>query len=182
MRCKTVLARLDDHVDGVLAVMESEAIRRHLDACAECNDAADAARYASATLAAWHDVEPPEDGYQKILSRLEALPVEAFEKKVSPAPKPVLRLPSMDVPRMRRVATGGLAAAAAVLAAFVVARGETTRPMRRVVSAPAATPVSMSFQGYRFDDGLLYQRPGRAPLRPFGAESNLTEQLVGSPR
>ena len=38
MRCKKVKERLDDHVDGLLAAREAEAVREHLDACAECRE------------------------------------------------------------------------------------------------------------------------------------------------
>ena len=59
MRCKKVVLLLDDHVDGLLAAPEAEAIRDHLDGCRDCRETALALKAASASLSTWNDVEAP---------------------------------------------------------------------------------------------------------------------------
>jgi len=171
MRCKTVLERLDDHVDGLLPAPEAERIRDHLDRCAECRETALAVKAASSSLDAWDDVDPPQDCFDGILAKLEALPVEAFERNTPPRPVPI-RLPQVAAlgqsARLRRATTAGLAAAAAVLATVAATRTEAARTVRR----PAAEPADMArmvmspamnvsepawFRDYHFDDGLLHQ-------------------------
>ncbi len=176
MRCKRVLDRLDDHVDGLLAVPKAEAIRDHMDACDDCRETALAMRAASTSLATWNDVEPPADGFEKILARLEALPLEAFEH-AAPPPRGFLarmpRLASIHGGDVRRFTTAGLAAAAGLLAAAVVYRTDapTTRHLRLQPNADGMSAPSALFPaGYDFDDGLLHNAP-RGALRPVRASS-----------
>src|SRR5438105_104230 len=99
MRCKRVLDRIDDHVDGLLDAKNAGAIRDHMDACDDCRETGLAVRAATTTLSTWNDVEPPGDCYDKILAKLEALPLEAYER-AAPRPRGLLSrlpLPSFDV-------------------------------------------------------------------------------------
>lgn len=189
MRCKNVLDCLDDHVDGILPAARSEAIRAHLDGCRECRETAFATRAASASLASWNDAEPPADCFGKILSRLEALPLEAFERPVAVKPRNRLAklLPfteSMTSERVRFMGTSGLAAAAAVLAAVLVSQTDP-RPVRRVhadrVAVPAVTAGASWFDDASFDDGLRYHGPGGPAMQPVRAAPRYLE-LTGTPR
>lgn len=171
MRCKKVLDRLDDHVDGLLAAPEAEAVRDHLDACVECRETSSALTAATSSLSKWHDAEPPADCFDKILSRIDNLPAEALDH---PAPRSFLRLPRFESVRAARVrwfATSGLAAAA-VLAAVQIPRAET-RSMRRAPqrASQMVTPVSAAswYQGYDFDNGLFYRGQGRPAMQPVRA-------------
>jgi hypothetical protein len=186
MRCKRVLDCLDDHVDGLLDSRNAEAIRDHMDECTDCREIALAHRAASTSLSSWDDAEPPADCFDKILSRLEALPVEAFEHRS--APRPALarwrRMPSIEGVDIRRFTTAGLAAAATVLAAAVAFRTDT-RPSRHVRVQPAApvavTTASWFQDGYDFDDGLLRSPRTSAPaLRPIRSAAQF--EILGSPR
>ncbi len=164
MRCKTVIERLDDHVDGLLPAPQAEAIRDHLDLCGECRDTALALKAASASLATWDDVEPPADCFDRILAEIDALPAEALERPTPRRPLPfVPRLHDFDANRFRRVATGGLAAAAAVLAALVVTRQETrsTRRTREPVPSGIQFDTASWPSNSRIDSGLLYEHAGR---------------------
>jgi anti-sigma factor RsiW len=174
MRCKKVMERLDDHVDGILPPTESSEIRDHLDRCDECRETSLALKAASTSLATWNDVELPSDCFDKILARIDALPPDALQRT---APRGLfsrlLRIESVRAARVRWMATSGLAAAAAVLASVLISRVET-HPVRRLRQAPEAqyvgTPASW-FKGYDFDNGLLY-RGARVPsLRAIGAGS-----------
>ena len=168
MRCKNVLARLDDHVDGLLPAPEAEAVRDHLDLCRDCRETSLALKAATTSLAGWNDAEPSAECFDKILARLEALPVEAFERAAAAsaaAVRPTSVFESARVARFRRVATGGLAAAATVLGALVVSKTEAraVRHPYAVNAVRAASPVAF-YSGYDFDDGLLRQRVG-SPVR-----------------
>lgn len=188
MRCKKVLERLDDHVDGILPAPESETIRNHLDGCKECRETALAVNAASASLGAWNDIEPPADGFERILARLEALPLEAFERPVAVAPKNRIAqfLPWLETARAERVrwvSTSGLAAAAAVLAAVLISRTDP-RPVRRLRAEPAPSVMNAEaswFKGSDFDNGLLYLRNGRPAMQPARTAPRYGE-LQGSTR
>ena len=173
MRCNKVMERLDDHVDGLLPLHESEKIRTHLDGCTECRETALAANAASVSLSTWNDIEPPADCFDKILVRLEALPVEAYDR---PAPAAELTLASRlaqfgpaRTERARWMATSGLAAAAAVLAAVGMTR-EDHRPTRRTRTDATAIAVPTTparwYQGSNFDTGLRYFRNGEMIAQP----------------
>ena len=189
MRCKTVLERLDDHVDGILAATESEAIRNHLDGCKECRETGLAVNAASASLSAWNDIDPPADGFQQILARLETLPLEAFERPVhavAPRNRIAQFLPWFETPRAERIrwmSTSGLAAAAAVLAAVLIARTEP-RPVRRLRAEPMPSVMNAEaswFHGSDFDNGLLYLSNGRPAAQPARTTPRYGE-LQGSTR
>ncbi len=190
MRCDSIRARIDDHVDGLLPLTEAEAVRDHLESCAPCRTEALAARAASTSLAAWGDVEPPAHCFDVILRRIDSLPPEALER-----PRRRRRLaPVVRLVDHRWIGTGGLAAAAAVLAGFTVAAWEDSvvrpAPVRRnrvPVSAtfarlPAA-PRPVFFDSYVEDDGLHYRRE-RPVLRgvPANIPAAAHELLGASPR
>lgn len=183
MRCKNVLDRLDDHVDGILPMADAEAIRDHLDSCTDCRETALALRAASNSLGGWNDVDPPDGCFDAILARVQMLPEEALERGMPRARLARLaqlaQLESVNAARMRWMATSGLAAAAAVMTALVVTQPEQ-RVERRFRQQPAAEAVTTSaswFQGYDFDDGLHYRGspPVRQPLR-------IPEVELGQPR
>jgi anti-sigma factor RsiW len=175
MRCKKVMERLDDHVDGLLAAPEAEAIRDHLDACTDCRETSLALTAATSSLSKWNDAEPPADCFDKILSRIDSLPAEALEHS---APRGLLsRLPrfeSVRTARIRWFATSGLAAAAAVLAAVQLSRVET-HTVRRAPQRSGPTLQSVQaaswYQGYDFDNGLFYRGQGRPATQPVRAAS-----------
>lgn len=177
MRCKKVLERLDDHVDGLLAAPEAEAIRGHLDVCTECRETSLALSAATASLSSWNDAELPSDCFDKILARIDSLPPEAL---AHPAPRGFFnRLPrfeSIRAARIRWMATSGMAAAAAVLSAVLLSQAEQ-RPIRRLRLAPSANSVATTtaswFQGYDWDNGLYYQRPRRAAAQPVPQRAGL---------
>ena len=181
MRCKKVMERLDDHVDGLLAAPEAEAIRDHLDLCTECRETSLAMKAASASLATWNDAEPPAACFDKILARIDAIPAEAL---LPPAPRAFFsRLPRFETVRAARVrwfATSGLAAAASVLAMVNLSRTEAHAVRRVAREQPAAAPSTSAswLQGYDFDDGLFRQRATR-PYLPAGSRFELFES---SPR
>lgn len=184
MRCKKVLERLDDHVDGLLAAPDAEAIRAHLDLCTECRETSLALSAATASLASWGDAEPPADCFDKILARIDALPPEALAH--TPPRGLLSRLPSFEsvrAARIRWMATSGMAAAAAVLSAVLLSQAEQ-RPVRRGRLAPAATSVATTsaswLQGYDWDDGLYYQRPRRAAAQPVRTGSRLGRYEVST--
>jgi anti-sigma factor RsiW len=185
MRCKKVLERLDDHVDGLLAAPEAEAIRAHLDLCTECRETSFALSAATASLSSWNDTELPSDCFDKILARIDALPPEALAHA---APRGFLaRLPRFETIRAARIrwmATSGMAAAAAVLSAALLSQVEQ-RPVRRLKLAPApnsvVTDTGSWFQGYDWDNGLNYQRSRRPMLQPVRSGARLGRYEV-SPR
>jgi anti-sigma factor RsiW len=175
MRCKNVLDRLDDHVDGLLPVAEAADVRDHLDLCRECRETAMAVKAATTSLADWADAAPSDECFQKILARLEALPVEAFERAAAANAAAVRPAGFLDRPRVvlfRRVATGGLAAAATVLGALVVSRTADVRGPRHVreTAAPMSSATFRSaptvpwMEGAAFDDDLYYPN-AVAPMR-----------------
>ena len=172
MRCKKVLDRLDDHVDGLLPSPDAEAIRDHLDLCAECRETAFALKAASASLSIWDDADMPDGCFDKILARIDALPADALARPPRRSLLPLMpRFDAADVARYRRVATGGLAAAAAVLGALVVTRTESptmrrARPAASGINVPVRNAVGASagfFQSPNlyFDDGLFRERDNR---------------------
>lgn len=177
MRCKKVLERLDDHVDGLLAAPEAEAIRGHLDLCTECRETSFALSAATASLSSWNDTELPSDCFDKIMARIDSLPAEAL---AHPAPRGFFaRLPRFETIRAARIrwmATSGMAAAAAVLSAVLLSQADE-RPVRRLRLAPAPISVVSNsaswFQGYDWDNGLLYQRSRRPVLQPVHIGSRL---------
>jgi anti-sigma factor RsiW len=114
MRCSRVKTRIDEHADGLLPAGEAEAVRDHLEACGACRDLAFAAKAASASLRQWGDLEPPADGFAKLMARIEALPPDAMR-----APAPVLQLRPQSFYE-KWAMPAGVAAAAAVVAGFVV--------------------------------------------------------------
>jgi anti-sigma factor RsiW len=182
MRCKKVLELLDDHIDGLLPAPVAEEIRDHLDLCQECRETSLAMKAASASLARWSDVEPSDRCFDEILAKLEALPVEAYERPVA---RPVSRIREYDAGRTRWFATSGLAAAAAVLAAIVISRSETHVPVKRARTVPSPIAVdagSWFQQGYDFDNGLFYQGPTRATAQPVRAGVRSTLLEAGAPR
>lgn len=205
MRCKTVKERLDDHVDGLLPAEESGAIRDHLDLCTDCRETAMATKAATDSLAMWDDIEPPADCFDKILVKLEALPLEVYEHARPAAPRGFFsRLPSFHAARAvldtarsvraRRVLTGGLAAAATVLGAALVVRTEAHAPRRSTRDVPvngmnargAAAPVesgpALWQPGYEFDDGLYYGTPAGPAAQPMRRPRVRTDLLEPSAR
>lgn len=177
MRCKKVLERLDDHVDGLLAAPEAEQIRAHLDLCTECRETSFALSAATASLSSWNDAELPSDCFDKILARIDALPPEALAPR---APRSFFdRLPSFEsvrAARIRWMATSGMAAAAAILSAVLLSQADP-RPARRLKLAPSPNAVVTDnaswFQGYDWDNGLLYQRSRRPLLQPVTSGGRL---------
>ena len=171
MRCKKVLVRLDDHVDGLLPAPQAEAIRDHLDLCDECRETAFALKAASASLSIWDDADMPDGCFDKILARIDALPADALARPPRRNLLPLMpRFDAADVARYRRVATGGLAAAAAVLGALVVTRTESPAARRGRPATSGVNVVRSSFvapagwhqnQNSYFDDGLYHQRDNR---------------------
>ena len=188
MRCKKVIALLEDHVDGLLPVPQSEEIRDHLDACADCRETSAALKVTTSRLAAWSDDEPPADCFDRILARIEALPAEAYDRPVTRHVSRMAYLDALSAARLRWFATSGLAAAAAVLATLVVTRPED-RPVRRVRD-PQPLPsvmarsfeIPQSFQGYDFDDGLLYEGAGGPAMRTLRMTRPRLELLESRPR
>jgi anti-sigma factor RsiW len=171
MRCKKVRERLDDHVDGILAAREAEAVRDHLDACADCREMSLALRAASSSLSSWQDAEPPAECFNRILLAIDAMPPETL---VRPARRGArLFSPHAEVfgvMRARWMATSGLAAAAAMMAAVMLTRTEP-QTLRRLRLQPATTAVvagpSWLQDDYKFDNGLLYHGGNvGAPERP----------------
>jgi len=182
MRCKKVMDRLDDHVDGLLPAPEAEEIRDHLDLCVECRETSLALKAATASLATWCDADAPPACFDKIMAKIDALPPEALRHPVRRGLVPMTpRFDAFDVARYRRVATGGLAAAAAVLGALVVTRTETIAT-RRARQSPqnstiVGTPAGWSPSPF-FDNGLFYQRDGRAtwPRAPHSSPLELSHR------
>jgi anti-sigma factor RsiW len=194
MKCKKVLERIDDHVDGLLPAPEAEAIRDHFDLCSDCRETALAVKAATASLSTWGDVDPPAACFDEILARIGTLPAEVLEHR---APRGFFaRVPQFALPHwprfddgrvthVRRYATTGLAAAAAVLAALVISKSEprtARRPHESVVAGsfarqPLVNAAQPLFQGYDLDDGLY--RYGANPAKPVRA---LVPQLEPSPR
>jgi len=185
MRCKKVLVQLDDHVDGLLPAPQAEAIRDHLDLCGECRETAFAMKASSASLSIWDDADMPDGCFDKILARIDALPADALSRPPRRSLLPLMpRFDAADVARYRRVATGGLAAAAAVLGALVVTRTESpavrrARPATAGVNVPVRSSIGAGggwFQNSYFDDGLFRERddriasPRRALRDAFEAE------------
>jgi anti-sigma factor RsiW len=166
MRCKKVIAQLEDHVDGLLPVPRSEEIRDHLDVCADCRETSMALKVTTSRLAEWSDDEPSADCFDRILARIEALPVEAYERPVMRHVSRMAYLDALSAARVRWFATSGLAAAAAVLATLVISHDVQHTPRRLSERQPAGTVVrnpEPSFQGYDFDDGLLYESSSGTP-------------------
>jgi hypothetical protein len=168
MRCKKVREHLDDHVDGLLAAREAEAVRDHLDACAECRDTSLALREASASLSSWQDVDPPAECFGRIMCAIDALPPETLARPARRGAFSFLRRrESAGSARTRWFMTSGLAAAAAVMAAVLLTRAEPLR-VRRYRPQPAAAPTVAAaswLQGYDFDDSLLYHDGARSAPR-----------------
>jgi hypothetical protein len=185
--CDEVLVKIDDHVDGLLPAPEAEAIRDHLDVCADCRDTALATRAATASLATWGDIEPPEGAFDAILAKIDALPADVLERIPAPAPKRVpFRLDGEGATRTRRFATTGLAAAAAVLAALVIAKSEPRTSRRPVTAAVPSMPVAASgaasdragfFRNSYLDDGL-FRSDGGSPRSLPAVPANLFHQVV----
>ena len=168
MRCKKVKERLDDHVDGLLAAREAEAVREHLDACAECRETSLALRAASSSLSSWRDVEPPAACFDRIMSAIDALPPETLARPARRGAFSFLpRVEAINISRLRWTVTSGLAAAAAVMAAVLVTRAEPQR-IRRLKMQPAgsaAMSVASWSPFYDFDSSLLYHGDPRVGPR-----------------
>jgi len=159
---------LDDHVDGLLPAPEAEAIRDHLDACGPCRETLLAMKAASASLSTWNDAEPPADCFEKIRAKIAAIPDEALATRAPRRAIPMMpRFSEIDVAKCRRVATGSLAAAAAVLGAIVVTHPATRSTHRlRPTTIPSVELGSAAwFPGSSLDDGLRYEINGR-PVWP----------------
>lgn len=129
MWCRTVRRIVYDYADGVLTPRRSERLRSHLAACGHCRDAEEDARAVTESLAAWTDVPPPEDGLQRLETRLAFLP-----------PLPAARPPAGRLRTFVLPYAAGLATAAVLLLAVVPlfttdAPGTPLSPSR-----PAAEP------------------------------------------
>jgi anti-sigma factor RsiW len=166
MRCKNVKERLDDHVDGLLAAREAEAVRDHLDACADCRETSLALRASTASLSSWQDVDPPAECFGRIMCAIDALPPETLARPARRGAFSFLqRAEPIGVARTRWMMTSGLAAAAAMMAAVLVTRTEPQRVRRLLRLQPAAaTTVAGGPWGYDFDNSLLYH--GDSPVAP----------------
>jgi len=114
MRCKKVRRLIDDHVDGLLPAGKAERVRAHLDHCEDCHAEAEAARAASTSLAVWGDLDPPAGCFDAILARIEHLPEEARDRG-PPTPDGPFVLQFLRGRGGQWIATGGLAAAAAIM-------------------------------------------------------------------
>jgi len=137
MRCKTVSRLIDDHVDGLLPAGKAERVRAHLERCEACHADSEAARAASTSLAAWGDLEPPSGCFDAILESIEHLPPEALDR--GPRRPAGLLLSGRTV---QWLATGGLAAAAAVMAGVGLEMSREA-PVRRVVRPVEGLSVSV---------------------------------------
>lgn len=137
MRCSRVRILIDDHVDGLLPAADAECVRDHMDDCRACRDAAFAARAASTSLAAWGDHEPPAACFDEILLKIRSLPSDAI-----PRPVRAGRLARAGTLRSiaRRWSVPSMAAAAAVVAGFVVVERSSPATQRRIYT-PTTAPV-----------------------------------------
>ena len=164
MRCSSILRRIDDHVDGVLPAPVAEQVRDHLDACGDCREIAEAARLATTSLAVWDAAEMPSAAcFDSILRRVETLPPEAFGRRTAVSPWARWAFPA------------GLAAAAAVVAAILVAHRDGDDPFsprfEPLRGEPLAARLTQLRPGEEFvhvgdrrlDDGV--RRRGANPRR-----------------
>lgn len=130
MKCKDVLARLDDLMDGAIGPDERAAIDRHLALCADCRSEAEsrvALRRWIDGLARW--VEPPRDLWPGIAGRIEGQKV----------------VQARFGRRVRRIALAAVAAAviaAAVLAAYTVGRRHSEPILATVEPTPSVVAAS----------------------------------------
>ena len=126
MSCAEAKERLDDYVDGELGSAELHEVELHLASCPACREEERELRVLLAHAAALpKEVAPSGDLWPAIASEMAAGPrVLAF------------------VPR--RVVYGGLAAAAALVMAFVVSRGGPGSQAPGGGSSPIAIPVAAS--------------------------------------
>ena len=154
MRCPRVLQLIDDHVDGLLPAREAEDVRDHLDQCRDCRDTAVAAKAASTSLAVWGDLDPPAACFDQILSKIDALPADALRR---PAHRPVRAAPV----RLLRWAGPSLAAAAAVVAAFVWSE----RSAEPVAHPRVVGPVAASTLARPLAQGNTVLLPGEEYIR-----------------
>jgi len=162
MRCSMVRSLLDDHLDGLLPPERSNEIRAHLDSCASCDAEAELVRCVTAPLSAWGDLEPPAGCFDRILARIDALPVEM--QLPAPPPPPALTA-SISLRRLRGGArwfmTSGAAAAAVLLAAAAVERaGDLDDPGRTRDRTARTAPVIANV--------LPLLKHGEIPLTPTG--------------
>jgi anti-sigma factor RsiW len=175
MRCKTVRRLIDDHVDGLLPTGRSERVRAHLERCETCHADSEATRAASTSLAVWGDLEAPAGCFDSILDRIDQLPAEARDR--GPA-QPVQFLTARAV---KWLATGGMAAAAAVMAGVSIEMSREA-PVRRTVrpglsvSADPHRPTIDPFGRFAPPPGPVFTVPGviAAPV----VESGLRKRRV----
>jgi anti-sigma factor RsiW len=181
MRCSTVQTLIDDHADGVLPAREAEAVRDHLEACAPCRDLAFAAKAASASLAQWGDLDPPADGFAKLMSRIEALPPEAL--------RPAAKIHQLSqwrlIPRKQWSMPAGVAAAAALLAGFAFFDAPPARTQRDVNVTSLSESTAHRTQ-LRAGEVYVRRDPDdpalrRSMQRPLGAPGGVPAALTPAP-
>jgi anti-sigma factor RsiW len=146
MTCEDVLARLDDYVDGECPAAELHEIELHLASCASCREEERALRSLLREAAALPKVAHPER---------DLWPEIAAEIKTRPR---LLAFPS-------RPAIGiGLAAAAALLLAFVMLRDDSGPGSGPVVPSAQPTFVAASPEATLREAEGDYERATQALL------------------
>lgn len=177
MRCSKVTRMIDDHADGLLPADLAVSVRDHVERCAECRDLAIGAKVASDSLARWETADPADgpsaECFDRILARIDALPVTATER-AAVRERPVLRL-------LRRWAMpAGIAAAAAFV--IGISTGGAVTPAR---SAPSASVAANPVTRVADPDDAGVRRKTRFPVRPpteLGMPAGYQDPLVPAPR
>ncbi|MCE9634600.1 MAG: zf-HC2 domain-containing protein [Planctomycetes bacterium] len=159
MNCERVLRNIDDHVDGLLPAEEAESVRDHLDTCRDCRETAAASKAASTSLAVWGDLDPPSACFDQIMAKIQALPPETLERG---AARNARRNVAPTHRRILRWAVPSVAAAAAVVVAFVGTEHRAPKSARVPGAGPVAASAIASPSGSRamLADGLYpgYER------------------------
>lgn len=130
MWCRTVRKLVYDFADGTLSPVKSERVRSHLTGCVRCREAEEDARLVTESLSALPDVPPPEDGFQRLETRLAFLP------SLPAAREPAGRLRTFALPY-----AAGLATAAAILLVVVPLVSTDVPPVVPTPEQPATGPV-----------------------------------------
>ena len=136
--------RLDDYVDGLLPERERDAVRLHLEGCADCGAEAEAIRELQAAARSLpREIAPPRELWSGIAARLES--------ESRPAIEVDFRRPATPWRRWAGAAAAAVllvAASSGVTAHLMRARGTQVAPVSTLPAAEVRTGVT-ALAGFR---------------------------------
>jgi hypothetical protein len=160
MKCRSVRKILDEYVYGTISARKSGRIRAHIDKCSGCEEALAETHLVHEAVGTWPDLPLPEDGFNRLDSRLD----------FAPPPAIVLR------PRRFRHLVLPYAAGLATAASLMLLLGNPFASTPVPSSPPAieaASPIVADSNGPLPGESVLHEVDG--PVRYLNASGEVIE-------